>query len=73
VSVDDTVSRIAQLLEAKGVKLFAVIDHRGEARAAGLELPDTRVVIFGKNRHANAKRGSRHRRLLIEGWEPHDV
>jgi uncharacterized protein (DUF302 family) len=47
VSVDVTVSRIAQLLEAKGVKLFAVIDHSGEARAAGLELPDTKVVIFG--------------------------
>jgi uncharacterized protein (DUF302 family) len=29
VSVDDTVSRITQLLESKGVKLFAVIDHSG--------------------------------------------
>ena len=47
VSVDDTVSRITQLLESKGVKLFAVIDHSGEARAAGLELRDTKVVIFG--------------------------
>ena len=47
MSVDDTVSRITQLLESKGVKLFAVIDHSGEARAAGLELRDTKVVIFG--------------------------
>jgi uncharacterized protein (DUF302 family) len=29
------------------VKLFAVIDHGGEAEAAGLELRDTKVVIFG--------------------------
>jgi hypothetical protein len=47
VSVDDTVARITKLLESKGVKLFAVIDHSGEARAAGLELRETRVVISG--------------------------
>ena len=46
-SVDDTVSRLAELLEAKGVKLFAVIDHSGEAEAVGLELRNTKVVIFG--------------------------
>ena len=31
----------------KGIKLFAVIDHSGEAQAVGLELRDTKVVIFG--------------------------
>jgi uncharacterized protein (DUF302 family) len=46
-SVEETVSRIRTVLEAKGVTLFAVIDHSGEARAAGLELRDTKVVIFG--------------------------
>lgn len=46
-SVDETVSRMRDLLEAKGVKLFDVIDHSGEAQAAGLELADTKVVIFG--------------------------
>src|SRR5918995_1637591 len=46
-SVDDTVSRMAELLEAKGVKLFAVIDHSGEAEAVGLELRNTKVVVFG--------------------------
>jgi uncharacterized protein (DUF302 family) len=45
--VDETVARLAGILEAKGVKLFAVIDHSGEAAAAGLELRDTKVVIFG--------------------------
>ena len=46
-SVADTVARFSEVLEAKGVKLFAVIDHSGEAQNAGLELRDTKVVIFG--------------------------
>jgi uncharacterized protein (DUF302 family) len=46
-SVDKTVSRLKGVLESKGIKLFAVIDHRREAEAAGLELRDTKVVIFG--------------------------
>src|ERR687892_267210 len=50
-SVDDTVSRMRELLESKGIKLFAVIDHSGEAKAVRLELRDTKVVIFG-NPHA---------------------
>jgi uncharacterized protein (DUF302 family) len=46
-SVEDTLSRLKDVLESKGIKLFAVIDHSGEAEAAGLELRDTKVVIFG--------------------------
>ena len=46
-SVEDTVARFSDVLSAKGVKLFAVIDHSGEAQHAGLELRDTKVVIFG--------------------------
>jgi len=46
-SVEDTVSRLNDVLESKGIKLFAVIDHSGEAEAAGLELRDTKLVIFG--------------------------
>jgi len=45
--VADTVARMAEILAARGLKLFAVIDHSGEAQAAGLELRDTKVVIFG--------------------------
>jgi uncharacterized protein (DUF302 family) len=47
LSVDDTVMRITEIVAAKGAKLFAVIDHSGEAAAVGLELPPTKVVIFG--------------------------
>ena len=46
-SVDDTVTRLTEILAAKGVKLFAVIDHSGEAASAGLHMPPTKVVIFG--------------------------
>ena len=45
--VDETVARLVGVLEARGVKVFAVIDHSGEARAAGLELRETKVVVFG--------------------------
>ena len=47
LSVPETVARLSEVLAEKGVKLFAVIDHSGEAAAAGLELRDTKVVIFG--------------------------
>lgn len=46
-SVPDTVTRLTSLVQAKGMKVFALIDHSGEAKQAGLELPDTKVVIFG--------------------------
>jgi len=42
-----TVSRLQELIKAKGLKLFAVIDQRAEARSAGLDMPDTTLVIFG--------------------------
>jgi uncharacterized protein (DUF302 family) len=46
-SAADTVSRLLAAAAARGMKVFAVIDHSGEAKAAGLELRDTKVVIFG--------------------------
>jgi uncharacterized protein (DUF302 family) len=46
-SVADTVARLEELLSAKNVKLFSVIDQRAAAREAGLDLRDTMLVIFG--------------------------
>src|ERR1700758_1475807 len=46
-SVDQTVERLKTILEAKGITLFAVIDHSGEAEKAGLKMPPTRLLIFG--------------------------
>jgi uncharacterized protein (DUF302 family) len=46
-SVEDTVTRLADQALERGMKLFAVIDHTAEARAAGVPLRDTTLVIFG--------------------------
>ena len=46
-SVTDTVGRLSAEIASRGLKLFAVIDHSGEARAAGLALRDTKLVVFG--------------------------
>jgi len=45
--VSDTVARLSAIVAAKGLKLFAVIDHSGEAEAVGLKLRDTKLIIFG--------------------------
>ena len=46
-SVDETVAQLQGLLQAKGVKLFTVVDHSGEAASAGLQMPNTKLLIFG--------------------------
>jgi uncharacterized protein (DUF302 family) len=42
-----TVSRLTDILAAKGMKVFAVIDQSEQAREAGLQLRETTLVIFG--------------------------
>jgi uncharacterized protein (DUF302 family) len=46
-SVDETVNRVKGLLQSKGVTLFAVIDHSGEAAKVGMKMPPTKLLIFG--------------------------
>jgi uncharacterized protein (DUF302 family)/uncharacterized membrane protein YidH (DUF202 family) len=46
-SVDQTVQKLETILAAKGVKLFALVDHGGEAEQAGLHMPATKLLIFG--------------------------
>lgn len=46
-SVDETVTRLQSLLQEKGIKLFALIDHTCEAIAAGLSMRPTKLLIFG--------------------------
>jgi uncharacterized protein (DUF302 family) len=46
-SVDETVMRLENLLQAKGVTLFALVDHSGEAQKAGMQMPPTKLLIFG--------------------------
>lgn len=46
-TVADTVAKLESILQLKNVKLFAVVDHSGEAEKAGLKMPDTKLLIFG--------------------------
>jgi uncharacterized protein (DUF302 family) len=52
-SVDETVDRLKNILQSKGVTLFAIVDHSGEAAKVGLKMPPTKLFIFG-----NAKAGT---------------
>ncbi|HEX5285188.1 MAG TPA: DUF302 domain-containing protein [Bryocella sp.] len=45
--VDEVVQRLTALLAEKDIKLFALIDHSGEAATAGLLMPNTKLLIFG--------------------------
>jgi uncharacterized protein (DUF302 family) len=49
-SVEETVAKLQAEVERRGLQVFAVIDHSGEARRQGLELRDTKVVMFGSPR-----------------------
>jgi uncharacterized protein (DUF302 family) len=46
-SVDQTVEKLKSVLQAKGVTLFALVDHSGEAEKAGMKMPPTKLLIFG--------------------------
>lgn len=46
-SVDETVEKLKGILQAKGVTLFALIDHSGEAQKVGLKMRPTKLLIFG--------------------------
>lgn len=46
-SVAGTVDRLVTLVSDKNMKVFGVIDHSGEAKNVGLDLRDTKLVIFG--------------------------
>jgi uncharacterized protein (DUF302 family) len=46
-SVTATVSRLTGLIDSKGMRLFAAIDQREEARRVGLHLRETVLVLFG--------------------------
>ena len=46
-SVDETVDKLKAILKSKGVTLFAVVDHSGEAEKVGMKMPPTKLLIFG--------------------------
>jgi uncharacterized protein (DUF302 family) len=46
-SVDQTVDRLKNILQSKGITLFAVVDHSGEAEKVGMKMRPTKLLIFG--------------------------
>jgi uncharacterized protein (DUF302 family) len=46
-SVDQTLEKLQGILRVKGVAVFAVVDHSGEAEKVGLKMPPTKLIIFG--------------------------
>lgn len=46
-SVDETVEKLKNMLAAKGVALFALVDHSGEAEKIGMTMRPTKLLIFG--------------------------
>ena len=46
-SVDQTVGNLTNILQSKGVALFALVDHSGEAEKVGMKMRPTKLLIFG--------------------------
>ena len=49
-SVDETANKLKELLQVKGVMLFAFVDHSGEAEKVGMKMRPTKLLIFGNPR-----------------------
>src|SRR2546427_11652745 len=46
-SVDETVEKLKGILQAKGIALFALVDHSGAAIKGGMKMRPTKLLIFG--------------------------
>jgi len=46
-SVDETVDKLKAILQSKGITIFVLIDHSGEAIKAGMKMPPTKLLILG--------------------------
>jgi len=46
-SMADTLARLSAVVAARGMEVFAIIDHSGKARDIGFDLRDTKLVLFG--------------------------
>lgn len=43
---------LKHILQTKGVTLFALVDHSGEAEKAGMKMRPTKLLIFGSPKAA---------------------
>lgn len=46
-SVEQTVGKLTNLVQSKGLTVFVLIDHSGEAETVGMKMPPTKLLIFG--------------------------
>jgi uncharacterized protein (DUF302 family) len=46
-SVDETLEKLKDILEGKGITIFAIVNHSGEAEKAGFAMRPTTLLIFG--------------------------
>ena len=46
-SVPETLARLQSILKEKGMRVFAFVDHSGEAEKAGLTMRPTQLLVFG--------------------------
>ena len=46
-SVQDTADKLASIIESKGMKVFARVDHQKNAQGVDLTLRPTQVIMFG--------------------------
>lgn len=53
-SVHETINRIENAVTEKGMKIFARIDHGGEAKKVGLAMRPTELLIFGNPKGGTA-------------------
>jgi uncharacterized protein (DUF302 family) len=52
--VTSTVAKVEAALRARGITLFAAVDHAAGAREAGLELADEVLLVFGNPKAGTA-------------------
>lgn len=46
-TVDETVDRLKAILAERGLKMFALVDHSGEAEKVGMKMRPTKLLTFG--------------------------
>jgi uncharacterized protein (DUF302 family) len=46
-SVDETLGKLQDILQVKGIAVFALVDHSGEAEKVGMKMRPTKLLIFG--------------------------
>ena len=57
-AVPETLDRLEKVVKAKGLTVFARIDHSGEAEKVGLKLPPTQLLMFGNPKAGTAMMSS---------------